>query len=190
MFDNADEVLRIGRAPDNDIVVSELSVSRYHAELRRSGYRVALVDLGSANGTTVNGTRISGAVELTPPADVLVGQARLSVRTEPDPAGGPPVLVIARGDETAIVATIRMAPVAPPILGLAPDAPPLSAREQDVVRCVAGGMTDKQIARQLGISEKTVHSHLERIAAKTGLRRRADLTRMALGLGLTAIQPG
>ncbi len=190
MFDHADELLRIGRAPDNDVVVSELSVSRYHAEIRRSGYRVAVVDLGSANGTKVNGVKIAGAHEITPPTEVMVGQARLMIRTEADTEGGVPNLVVARGDETAIVATIRMAPVAPPVLGLAPDSPPLSAREEEVIRCVAGGMTDKQIARQLGISEKTVHSHLERIAVKTSLRRRADLTRLALGLGLAAISPG
>jgi ABC transport system ATP-binding/permease protein len=54
--------LRIGRAPDNEIVVSDLSVSRYHAELRRTrrgGYEVA--DLDSHNGTYLNGQRITAA---------------------------------------------------------------------------------------------------------------------------------
>src|SRR6202167_587935 len=55
-------VLRIGRATDNEIVVSDLSVSRYHAELRRDsrgGYEIA--DLSSHNGTYVNGQRIPSA---------------------------------------------------------------------------------------------------------------------------------
>jgi ABC-type multidrug transport system ATPase subunit len=55
-------VLRIGRATDNEIVVSDLSVSRYHAELRRNsqgGYEI--VDLGSHNGTYVDGQRITSA---------------------------------------------------------------------------------------------------------------------------------
>jgi ABC-type multidrug transport system ATPase subunit len=55
-------VLRIGRAPDNEVVVPDLSVSRYHAELRhnsRGGYEIA--DLGSHNGTYVNGQRITTA---------------------------------------------------------------------------------------------------------------------------------
>ena len=43
---------------------------------------------------------------------------------------------------------------------------------------LAEGCTDKAIARELGISAKTVQSHLERIAAKTGRRRRAELTRL------------
>ncbi len=55
-------VLRIGRADDNEVVVSDLSVSRYHAELHkgpRGGYEI--VDLGSHNGTYLNGQRVIGA---------------------------------------------------------------------------------------------------------------------------------
>ena len=52
--------LRIGRAPDNDLVLDDLLVSRYHAELRQlpdGGYEIA--DLGSQNGTFVNGRQAS-----------------------------------------------------------------------------------------------------------------------------------
>ena len=55
--------LRIGRADDNEVVVADLSVSRHHAELRRTergGYEI--VDLGSYNGTFVNGQRITAQV--------------------------------------------------------------------------------------------------------------------------------
>src|SRR5215469_10662075 len=55
-------VLRIGRAADNQVVVADLSVSRYHAELRREargGY--GIYDLGSHNGTFVNGQRVGSA---------------------------------------------------------------------------------------------------------------------------------
>ena len=66
-----------------------------------------------------------------------------------------------------------------------PQAPPagldkLSARERELVILVARGRTDAQIAAELYISVRTVRSHLDRIRDKTGARRRADLTRLAL----------
>ena len=60
----------------------------------------------------------------------------------------------------------------------------LSARERELVTLVARGRTDAQIAAQLYISIRTVRSHLDRIRDKTGCRRRADLTRLALTAGL------
>jgi ABC transport system ATP-binding/permease protein len=55
------KVLRIGRAPDNDVVIPDLSVSRYHAELRRTGAAYEIADLDSHNGTFVNGQRVTSA---------------------------------------------------------------------------------------------------------------------------------
>jgi DNA-binding CsgD family transcriptional regulator len=60
----------------------------------------------------------------------------------------------------------------------------LSARERELVTLVAQGRTDADIAAQLYISIRTVRSHLDRIRDKTGCRRRADLTRLALAAGL------
>jgi DNA-binding CsgD family transcriptional regulator len=60
----------------------------------------------------------------------------------------------------------------------------LSPRERELVTLVAQGRTDAQIAAQLYISVRTVSSHLDRIRDKTGCRRRADLTRLALSAGL------
>jgi predicted ATPase/DNA-binding NarL/FixJ family response regulator len=60
----------------------------------------------------------------------------------------------------------------------------LSARERELVTLVARGRTDAQIAAELFISARTVSSHLDRIRDKTGCRRRADLTRLALAAGL------
>ena len=71
----------------------------------------------------------------------------------------------------------QQAPAAPG-LGL------LSARERELVTLVARGRTDAQIAAELFISVRTVGSHLDRIRDKTGCRRRADLTRLALSTGL------
>ena len=67
----------------------------------------------------------------------------------------------------------RQAPAAASLGGL-------SARERELVTLVAQGRTDAQIAAQLYISIRTVRSHLDRIRDKTGCRRRADLTRLAL----------
>jgi len=66
----------------------------------------------------------------------------------------------------------------------APGSGKLSARERELVALVAQGRTDAQIAAQLYISVRTVHTHLDRIRDKTGCRRRADLTRLALQTGL------
>jgi len=66
----------------------------------------------------------------------------------------------------------------------APGSGQLSARERELVTLVAQGRTNAQIAAQLYISVRTVTSHLDRIRDKTGCRRRADLTRLALGEGL------
>jgi predicted ATPase/class 3 adenylate cyclase/DNA-binding CsgD family transcriptional regulator len=60
----------------------------------------------------------------------------------------------------------------------------LSARERELVTLIAQGRTNAQIAAQLSISIHTVGSHLDRIRDKTGCRRRADLTRLALTGGL------
>jgi DNA-binding CsgD family transcriptional regulator len=68
--------------------------------------------------------------------------------------------------------------------GGVPAAPRLSARERELVGLVAAGRTDAQIAAELFISIRTVRSHLDRIGAKTGCRRRADLTRLALQAGV------
>ena len=60
----------------------------------------------------------------------------------------------------------------------------LSARERELIALVAQGRTNAQIAAELYISVRTVGSHLDRIRDKTGCRRRADLTRLALIEGL------
>src|SRR4051812_24389729 len=52
------QVLRIGRAPENDMVITDLRVSRQHAELRSSGGAYEIVDVGSRSGTYVNGQRV------------------------------------------------------------------------------------------------------------------------------------
>jgi DNA-binding CsgD family transcriptional regulator len=64
------------------------------------------------------------------------------------------------------------------------DLPRLSARERELVTLLGHGRTNAEIAAQLFISARAVRSHLDRIRDKTGCRRRADLTRLALRAGL------
>jgi DNA-binding NarL/FixJ family response regulator len=61
---------------------------------------------------------------------------------------------------------------------------PLTPREQQVVKLVAEGYTNKRIAETLIISEKTVERHRANILEKLGMRDRVDLTRYAIRHGL------
>lgn len=66
-------VMRIGRALENELVVSDLQVSRHHAEFHSTpDGRMEIRDLGSHNGTYVNGQPIpKGGTQLLGPADVV-----------------------------------------------------------------------------------------------------------------------
>jgi predicted ATPase/DNA-binding CsgD family transcriptional regulator len=88
---------------------------------------------------------------------------------------------LATAAEYALMLTAA-GPQPPPAAAPGPEG--LSPRERELVTLVARGHTDAQIAAQLYISVRTVSSHLDRIRDKTGCRRRADLTRLALSAGL------
>ena len=66
----------IGRSPDCDVFLDDVTVSRRHAELRRDGDRFTIEDLGSLNGTFVNRKRIETA-ELEDDDEVQIGKYRL-----------------------------------------------------------------------------------------------------------------
>jgi hypothetical protein len=68
--------LLIGRAAGCQFVVTDLSVSRVHAELRRAGNAWLLSDLGSMNGTLVNGYRIVAPTRVRPGDEVAFGRTR------------------------------------------------------------------------------------------------------------------
>jgi ABC-type multidrug transport system ATPase subunit/pSer/pThr/pTyr-binding forkhead associated (FHA) protein/ABC-type multidrug transport system permease subunit len=76
----ATTTLKIGRSPDNDLVLEDLEVSRRHAELRRrtdGTYEIA--DVGSNNGTYVNGRRITSRV-LTESDIIGIGHSTFRLR--------------------------------------------------------------------------------------------------------------
>jgi len=53
-----DHAMRLGRSPDNDVILRDPATSGHHARLERRGDQFWLVDLGSTNGTFVNGESI------------------------------------------------------------------------------------------------------------------------------------
>ncbi len=61
-FDLQQSLVRIGRALDNDLIIEDNRVSRYHAQLRYRYHRYILQDLGSRGGTSVNGFQIQEIV--------------------------------------------------------------------------------------------------------------------------------
>lgn len=71
------DLTSVGRHPDADIFLDDVTVSRRHAEFIRHGARFEVKDLGSLNGTYYDGVRIESA-ELTDGAEVRVGKFRLT----------------------------------------------------------------------------------------------------------------
>ena len=61
--------------------------------------------------------------------------------------------------------------------------PPLTAREQDVVRLVVSGLSNKSIAHRLKLREGTVKVHLHNIYQKLGISSRVKLILMVVSTG-------
>ncbi len=80
-------VIRIGRGSTNDLVIKDSQSSREHAEITRQGDQLILRDLGSTNGTFVNGERLSGSRPLRPGDQIRIGETTLGF--EATPMGAP-----------------------------------------------------------------------------------------------------
>ncbi|KOU82725.1 MULTISPECIES: response regulator transcription factor [Streptomyces] len=63
-------------------------------------------------------------------------------------------------------------------------APELAPREQEALRHIAAGHTYLQTARHMGLSKHTVDAYLRRIRAKLNVNTTAEMTRIAIALGL------
>jgi NarL family two-component system response regulator LiaR len=70
-----------------------------------------------------------------------------------------------------------------------PDPDPLTGRETDVLRLIAQGRANKEIALELGIGEKTVKTHVSNILAKLGLQSRTQAALHAMNAGLLEQEP-
>ncbi len=102
------DVVSIGRARDNDIVVENLSVSRNHARIRLENSSYVLTDLNSANGCFVNGVKLTKA-ELAHDDLISIGKHKLHFALEDTDAPGSPAAASA-----APPAASGHAPAAPP----------------------------------------------------------------------------
>ena len=156
------ERLTVGTLESNDVVVDGEGVSRVHAVFERFGATWCVRDLGSRNGTFVNGGRIVGERALHPGDEILLGRLRLLFH-------GP-----ARGNETAAIA----------------QPPPLTPRESDVLLALCRPLLTgdaftepasiRAMAAELVVSEAAIKQHLSRLYDKFDVGPHADRKRVQL----------
>lgn len=87
-FDKTVSRISVGRRPSNDVCVSERSVSGKHASITRIGDALWLEDLGSTNGTYVNGKRIDRS-EIQAGDDIVIGKVHMRCRADAAPVNAP-----------------------------------------------------------------------------------------------------
>jgi DNA-binding CsgD family transcriptional regulator len=156
--------ITIGRHVDNDVVLAgDMRASRHHARVSDQSGEWVLEDLRSRNGILLNGKKVTES-------PVRDGD-RIKI-------GGSTFVFSSEDDPMATVLDTRAAELTAK--------PALSGREKEILALLCRGSTDQQIAEALVISLATVRSHLDRIRDKTGCRRRPELTRLAMELGLDA----
>ncbi|WP_411374871.1 FhaA domain-containing protein [Arthrobacter sp. MPF02] len=78
----------LGRSSEADIHVEDTGVSRRHLEIRTADGACSAVDLGSTNGSYVNGQRVSGSTELTDGSTITMGRTKIIFRLLPATPGG------------------------------------------------------------------------------------------------------
>jgi len=168
------ERISIGQSSSNDLSLPfDRTVSRVHAVLERLASRWVVRDVGSRNGTFVNGDRIFGERPIQPGDEIRVGTVLLLVRGD-----------AAEGDRTIGADT----------------GPELTRREREVLVALCRPMlsegvfreaaTVRQIAADLVVSEAAVKQHLQRLYDKFGLHeregRRSRLANEAIRRGLVS----
>lgn len=98
----------IGRQ-DGDLVLVDPELSRRHAVLRRSGESVVVEDLGSTNGTFVNGERIQSPRTVGPGDELRIGRTMLEIESDP------------RADDTIVSPSLRPDQIRPATVAPSPD---------------------------------------------------------------------
>ena len=119
--------ISIGRDSTNTVALSDAEVSRRHARMELRGSAYVIQDLGSTNGTFVNGTRISGIQVLNPGDTVALGEGIVLVyETVADMDA---TVMASKSSQTAVAKPATPAPFVPPapVIPPAPVAPPVFA---------------------------------------------------------------
>jgi predicted component of type VI protein secretion system len=159
------EQATIGRASSNDVALDgDATVSKLHAVVVSYGSEFAVRDVGSSNGTFLNGERVLSEVRLRPGDEIRVGESRLVFRaprtvdlTTTAAAEGPPRLT--RREREVLVALCR-----PMASGVA-FAQPASVR---------------QLAEEFVVSEAAIKAHLVNLYDKFGLYEPGESRRVQL----------
>jgi len=154
-------VLTIGRDDTVELTVPFEGVSRQHAELSIQAGSARLRDLGSTNGTAVNGAEISEVV-LEPGDRIQLGSVEFEFRIESQTG-------LAELRDRAL-ARLQVAQLSP--------------REREVALAIARGLKSAEIATLLHISTRTVNTHLEHIYERLQLRTRTALAGLVARSGL------
>ena len=84
---NASSVV-LGRSSEADILVDDTGVSRRHLEIRTENGVSRAIDLGSTNGSFVNGQKVQGEADLTDGSTIAMGRTRITFRLLPVRTGG------------------------------------------------------------------------------------------------------
>lgn len=147
--------------------------------------RVALAGHTLAAASEADVVLADGAAVTAPNLPVL----RLAVGDDDEASVLPPGLTAAQLDAglRAVAAGLRVSLLEASAPGFAEAAPPrplLTPRELEILRALGEGMTNKAVARQLGISAHTVKFHLEAVFAKLGVASRAEAVAKGLRRGL------
>jgi DNA-binding NarL/FixJ family response regulator len=149
---------------------------------------VALMTAGAPVGATVRGAGVLGVLGREVGGDQIAATAQavlLGLHVK-DPALGrlrprlPDDVAMAPASE----ATARTGAALPVAVADETLIEPLSARERDVLRLMAEGLSNKLIARDLGISEHTVKYHVNAILGKLGAQSRTEAVVRATRIGL------
>ena len=107
-YELAEQLVTVGRAPDNTIHIDDASVSGRHAELRRADKSYQLRDLGSTNGTRVNGSAAT-EIKLNPGDRIRFGAVDARFEGDVPMSATQPLPAAAKVDAKVATTSIRPA---------------------------------------------------------------------------------